>query len=941
LFGGVTLSLLIATALVLVTAAPVGAGTTGKIAGRVVDGQTGDPLPGVNVIVEGTTMGAATDLEGYFTILQVPPGVYRVTASMVGYKTVTQVDVLVRVDLTTTVNFSLEPTVVMGEAVSVVAERPLVISDLTSSSNRLSTEEIEDIPTVTSVTEAVAIMPGFVGEGEQIHARGGRAGEVVYMIDGVPVNDPQYNTEIIDVNKYAISEVEVITGGYNAEYGNVQSGVVNIVTRSGGPNYSGRVAYFTDDFGSGRFVSDQDPMKPRAFFKPIGSGLRKYSFNTDRWETNLGGPEPIANKVLPALGIDALKGRVNFFLSGTAAMTDGYLPNEDQSRKDLEYHPREAVVGGKTVFLDPVETRRHPFLQRFLGFDWGGRFRNDLNYNGSLNIRLSPVHKLSFSYVGSQFWRDSYTHIYKFVPDHTTQTEGRNYNTVLTWTHNLSPKTFYTLRLSKFRNWRWQYPGMRNGIPYEPGRMNLLEGDGLFNFFDVDDPNDPRSGFYESGWLGRRTWATHTSTTYTLKLDILSQVHRNHELKGGIEWRNFDLHQEQIDNGGSKVPSRLTNPPDEGRWPDAGALRDFYDRNSNGWAIYLQDKIEYQSLIVNAGLRFELFDPGSQVFEIPEAFQTEETERKPVNDKMYLSPRLGISHPITERSMLYFFYGRFLQMPTLRELYRRQNRFRVFQNQLNLFGNPDLEAEETISYEVGFDHQLFEDLKIGITGFFKDVRNQINSEVFGPTAAPFRKLVNRDFGSDRGFEFDLRKRYKNFFSANINYTLSWATTRASTFPRGVTGLGAQTFPNIKEVPADWDQRHTINANIYIEVPAGRGLKIGPVQLSRWGLNVLWRYGSGQPFTPSEDVDPTATTNSRRLPYFSLLDIRFRKDIPVTGDVLANFYIDVYNVLNRRNVFSVNTARECLCPEGNGTPVDLNPQRLGAPRQILVGLGVRF
>lgn len=166
------------------------AGTTGKIAGRVVDAATGEPLPGVNVSVQGTTLGAATDLDGYYTILRVPPGTYSVVASMIGYKEVVQTNVVVSVDLTTTVNFQMEATVVTGETVTVVAERPLVIKDLTSSSIKVASQEIEDIPGVLSVTDAVELMPGVIGEGEEIHVRGGRSGEVVYYIDGIAVNDP-------------------------------------------------------------------------------------------------------------------------------------------------------------------------------------------------------------------------------------------------------------------------------------------------------------------------------------------------------------------------------------------------------------------------------------------------------------------------------------------------------------------------------------------------------------------------------------------------------------------------------------------------------------------------------------------------------------------------------------------------------------------------------
>jgi outer membrane receptor protein involved in Fe transport len=965
-------------------------GTTGKIAGRVVDAQNRDPLPGANVVVEGTTLGAATDANGYFTILQVPPGTYNVVAKMIGYKEVKTTGVVVRIDLTSKVDFSLEATVIAGEAVTVVAERPLVLPDLTSSSTKIDAKEIEDIPNVTTVTDALQLMPGVVGEGEDLHVRGGRAGEVLYMVDGIVINDPLFNSEVVTVNKYSVEEVELLTGGYNAEYGNAQSGIVNLVTRSGGANYSGRIAYFSDHLlGSGRFPSDvldvDNPLEvsSRAYYLGEGDGIRSNSLNTDRWEFSLGGPEPVTSRILPVLGFNGLKDKIQFYVAGTAETSDGYLPNEDQGAELNNF--REEFDRTATVFeageapevriVGPSRKIKHPFLQEFLGIDWGGRFTNNLSYSGRLSYRLTDNINTSLSYVGSQFWQDSYRHTYKWQPDHTQQTESRNYSLVLNWNHTMSPKTFYQAKLGVLKNFRLTYPGLRNGIRLTPEFMNNRIGDGddvqyddaeleaIDSADEIAGRRDPRSGFWKEGLNGASTWANHTTLTYTAKVDFTSQVNRNNELKAGVELNYYDLHQEQIDFGGNKVPARRITPPDDGPFITSGALRDFYDRFPLTGSAYVQDKIEFQSLIVNVGLRYDRFDPGAQVSEVGEAFVTGETENQPVNAKDYVSPRLGLSHPITERSRLYFFYGRFVQIPTLRELYRRQNRFRIFQNQLNTFGNPDLEAEETVSYEVGFDHQLTDDIKIGVTGFYKDIRNQINLETFGPVADPFQKLVNRDFGQDRGFEFDLIKRFSHYTAANINYTLMWATTRSSTFNRGIGTQGVRSFPQLQEVPSNWDQRHTINANIQFEIPAGRGFRVLGANIDRASLNVYWRYGSGQPFTIHEDADPTATENSARLPYFSVVDLRFRKDFKLVSDTFASFYLDIFNLFNRRNVVELFNDEQHRCiectltdpatgqnvvktfengnPEGNGNSIDLSPLQLSPPRQILLGFGFRF
>ncbi len=982
-------------------------GETGKIAGRVVDAQTGDPLPGANIIIEGTTIGASSDLNGYYTILKVRPGTYTIVASVIGYKRILTTNVRVSADRTTTVNFNLEITTIEGEAVTIVAERPLVIKDMTSSSTRVTAEEIEDLPNVSTVTDAITLMPGIVGEGEEIHARGGRTGEVVYLVDGMSVNDVLFNSEVISIGKYAVQEIELLTGGFQAEYGNTQSGVVNIITRGGGPKISGRIAHFTDHvIGSGRFPSDilsglsaedQLDVLSTDYFTGTGPGIRSNSFNSDRTEFNLGGPEPITNSILPALGFTGLQGKVNFFISGTASMTDGYLPNEDQGAKlttfdeiftfeeGLVEEPGEFNVN--TTFANPRQVD-HPFQQNFLGIDWGGRFRNDLTYSARLSYRVNNQINTILSFNGSQFWRDSYNHnAWKWHQERTNQTEGRSSNTVFSWNHTLSPSSFYQVKIGLFDNFRVTYPGIRNGIRLLPDAMNNREGDGLTANYgtgnssnpnelaDPDDPNsddprnsdtaderlgrfDPRTGFLDVGY--GNDWSQHDTRKYSLKVDYLTQLNRHNEVKIGFNWEYSELQQQQINDASNKITARYITPPDDGPYITSGSLRDFYTRYPNTGAAYIQDKIEFESLIANIGFRFDRFDPGAQVFEIGEAFRTEDSEREPVNPKNYFSPRLGLSHPITDRSRLYFFYGRFIQIPTLSELYRRQNFFRVFQNQLNTFGNPDLEAEETISYEIGFDHQLTDDLKIGVTGFYKDIRNQINTEIFGPVAAPYRILVNKDYGQDRGFEFDLVKRFSNYYSANLNYTLMWATSRANTVR---TSFTVDAFTNLNEVNSDWDQRHTINANIRLELPAGQGIDLFGTTIDRASLTLFWRYGSGQPFTVDSDVENNRIRNAERLPYFSELDFRFRKDFKLMSDIFATFYLDVNNLFNRRNVLFLRGDADHNCivceiedpitevveirtfpngnTEGDGTPEDLQPDQLGPPRQILFGFGLRF
>ena len=269
-------------------------GTTGKIAGKVINASTGEPLFAVNVIVEGTTLGAATDMQGNYVILNVPPGVYTVRASAVGFKTVRVTNVRVSVDQTTRVDFKLEEAAIeLGEEVVVVAERPLVQRDLTSTSSKVSSDIIAKLP-VENFTDIINLQAGVV-EG---HFRGGRIGEVAYMIDGIPVNDVFSNTYAIQVENHAIQEMEIVTGTFNAEYGQAMSGVVNIVTKEGGERYTGSFSVYTGDYVS----SNRDLFMNIERVNPTDI----YNF-----QGTLGGP--------------VFKNKVNFFLSWRYYKNDGWI----------------------------------------------------------------------------------------------------------------------------------------------------------------------------------------------------------------------------------------------------------------------------------------------------------------------------------------------------------------------------------------------------------------------------------------------------------------------------------------------------------------------------------------------------------------------------------------------------------------------------------------
>jgi len=250
------------------------AATVGTISGRVVDDAAGIPLPGVNVLVRGLGIGGVTDFEGDFYIENVPVGIHTLEIRMIGYAPLVIEDVRVIMNQTTPVNARLQEEIIQGQEVTVTAERPMVEKDVTVKKMVRTTEEIQNLP-ARDMTEMLTLqsgiiqiksaeygIPGFEDRGiEQIHVRGGRAGEIGYTIDGMYIENPIYGGigKGTRLNKYAVQELEVQTGVFSAEYGDAMSSIVNNITLTGSEEYHGNFTFETSNLGP--LSAEQDRLR--------------------------------------------------------------------------------------------------------------------------------------------------------------------------------------------------------------------------------------------------------------------------------------------------------------------------------------------------------------------------------------------------------------------------------------------------------------------------------------------------------------------------------------------------------------------------------------------------------------------------------------------------------------------------------------------------------
>jgi outer membrane receptor protein involved in Fe transport len=943
------------------------AGVTGKIAGTVVEQNTGEPLPGVNVVIDGTQLGASTDTDGFFAILNIPPDVYTVTISYIGYNNVQVTDVKVSVDLTTTINIELTPTTLeLSETISVVAERPLIRKDEISTRHYVDSEEFNIRP-VDSFQEVARQQAGVVGN----HFRGGRVNEVTIMVDGIKIKDPSaiYSGNLggftSDVPEFGIQEMEVTLGGFSAEYGNVQSGMLNLALAEGRDKYSGRFRFTTNSFLDNTNVD-------RNSFHYLGTAdtlnwSNKNTLLQNIYEINLNGPEPITMHLLPAIGV---KIPGSMLLSLSAEVDDrqrGWYINQEgfdvsfQGKLTYRITPQHKLaIGGLwsdnewdqfyypaskygPAPLYPVNDFRSiagssDTLEHIIYVNDPSQFRNSQG-----NVRAESG---SWSGQPYNFVKTFYSAgMQEYLWDYRQNSD----NIYMIWTHTLSSKTYYEVRLNSFYT---NYHYATRDIDDRDGDGNTDE-DLIWAPEDIDPTPGPRPIYREredNYWWVRGDdpgYRDQSSWTYSIKTDLVSQISRNHLLKGGFElyWNRTEVENISWTLG-------------------YGIFRkDIWDLENLDFAAYIQDKLEFAGIIALVGLRLDVFNPnGSETVYYPENYADPFSEydedglpilknpQKP-EQTIQWSPRIGISHPITERNLLHFAYGHYFQRPDGYFLYRN-HQFLSLTKVGNYIGSPAILPEKTVSYEIGVEHLFTDDLKFTVTGYYKDINNLMNWQKYVARTLQNIELnvyTNADYGNIKGLEFTLRQRPGRFWGGSLNYTYSVAKGRSSSYTGGSGSFTSARHMNI----LDFDQTHTFNANIVLRTPTQFGTAWGSFHpFADWTASFQIAYGSGLPYSSFG----TGLTNDQRKPSTSSVDFKLIRTILI-NDFGIDLFLDVFNLFNTDNVnFIGNTQYYDLgdatdpSVQGDASVVRRSgitnafirsPQAFSIGRQIRVGAAVRF
>ena len=794
-----------------------------------------------------------------------PPGVYTVRCSYLGYQTQDVTSVRVTPDYTSSITFELTATTLTTQPVEVLAERPFIQKDVTQSVKFMTTEEILNRP-IRGYQEAVATQAGVVNTGAKdnpLNIRGGRANEIAYLVDGFVQQDPLFKIANTQISNNAIAEIVSITGGYNAEYGRANSGIVNVITKDGGERYSGIAEVVTDGLTG-------------------GLGGTRYGYNL--FDFSLSGP------VIPTV-----KG-LRFFASTSIRRFDDYRPS----------------AGGVTLFDTTSNTFRRS--ARLPHNDQKGetiqaKITWDMIKNVSLNV----------SYLGSKDLYNEFAmddgrqfigQFFKHDLSHADRRRDRNNSIAGKITGVINPRTFFTVEANYYQVSRRIGDASLFSLSTDSAATRYSQ----FGFDEVRNSSFRTDEFDLLVLPGSSPLRLlDRKSSYTgIKSTIASQISSHHEIKAGIEWQFHSI--DYYNNG---LP-----------WSANARINQFHKEPQLG-AGFIQDKVEYESLTINGGLRWDYLNANTKTYQDP---------KNPVSSPKIgnktdsqLSPRLGVGFPISDKTLFHLSYGRFFQPPDLFDLYIGDARLRqiAVQGTPGILGNPNLKSEKTTAYEVGFTREITPDMGIDITAYFKDTANLINvTPVFG---SPGTDVINRlalksnaDFGTTKGIDIKFERRRANYIAGSLAYTLGYATGTGSVADDSYDQIFFALGPNPSDVhlpkvsePLSFDQRHTIVADIDIRADNLRG-KASWLRrsLANTGANIQFSAGSGLPYTPTNVFPsinanqaqgrPSGRPNSARLPWQLQVDLKANRAFRF-GHTSFNLYLLVLNLTNRQNVLAVYSA----------------------------------
>jgi len=900
--------------LYLVICAPLLSGTTGKIKGSIIDSNSRNPIIGCTIYLESTQYGTATDSDGNYHILNINPGVYNLHAQMMGYDKYIIEGIEVNIDLTTTINIELNASMLELSSVIVKATPKLINKNLTSTTAIITHESISRLP-VNEVSEILNLQAGFVDG----HLRGGRSSEVAYWVDGMPMTDGYDGSTVIDINKDAIREMQLISGSFNAEYGQAMSGIVNITTNEGSNEFGGSTGIYFGDYYSKHSdlfynIDNVDFINSTRNFSSSMHGSfikdKLFYFFSGRYIYYQGVYEGqrIYNPYSYGVELENLDTQEKYWHVLGSNIDDDIYVNEIQCGGPLECGDNTDDELG--LLLDS-HANKSLGDNKFVPMDW-----NRKKY-GQLNLIYKPTNNLKFklSYFIDDVIFQDYDRYYKLNPDGNLTKHRIGKTNMLQINNTINSNSFVSIG---FINYEKTYEHF------------AFDDDSDYVHSDLNSQNTPSYSF-STGGINQNIFNRETISN-TIKLDYTNQVNNSHQLKMGLEYKEHSIFYKDIqlqyfvENGFNPIyNSPFVIPIIDDK---SSANTSIYSFEPNEGSAYFQDKIELDEMIINVGLRYDYFNPNGLLLSDPtdpfiynpikpehiydcsipdgncgdnEPLQTYEDRLeywyKSTTTKSMISPRFGASFPISDQGVIHFSYGHFFQIPKFELLYYNAdiNLDRGGTGNIGVIGNPDLKPEKTISYEIGMQYKLDSHSAMNMTLYFRDIRDLTGTRsdvIYTFNGATYFQYSNSDFAYIKGLIISYKKSFDNGLSATFDYTFQDAKGTASDPFDAYYASENNQYEEIHLIPLNWDQTHTINATLYYDT-------------KKYNIGLICKLGSGQPYTPLQNSNfSSLSKNSRTKPMTVNIDLKSSFKIIKNSNMMLYFNIfNLFDHLNHLQVYS--------------------------------------
>lgn len=916
---------------------------TGSVQGKITDAESGEALAGATVFVIGTYKGGYSDQQGNFRIDGLKAGDYAMKFSFIGYSEKIYSAITITAGTPQTLNVQLTSSITTLGEVEIVGER-LIDLESGQSSSKIGEDELAEI-SVKNIQEVVAMQAGVSENPDGVQIRGGRVYETEYLVDGINAQDPLAGTGFgVDVNANAVKNVEVITGGSDAEFGNGSSGVILTQIKEGGKAFQVNGSYSRDNLG---FNTNQGP-----------------SWNTDEASLSISGP------IIPK--------KLTFFASGSMYLSDNFFgPTASQLRSSLFTNDS---------LWAPRQDNRWSNTLKLAWFIRPG-LKLTLTNQKSLNINQSTR---SLQIIGN----DAVVRP-GFQFSHSLNLDNAN-----TYTHN-SNLTVANLRGILGDQWSFDltmgrlFTNLRadaNGRPFREETVDQIYDPAsiVTNPVSVFNPTSdavfvfPGPGLFNNGGIAT-LWHDHYAEEYTFKTKFtFESKDKVHYMSMGIEHKEQEYQWIDVTRPWVGAPIRinenLTTPS-----TSLGRSSDFWKVNPTTGGLFFSDEIQYKGIIAVLGLRMNYWAPGKfadEAVEDPIAPVLDQTRIDYQEQtfglvgkrwKARLLPRLRVSFPITENNVLYFNYSHAMRLPHPRFVYAGLDPVYQDRSFLSNLGNPNINPEVTVSYEVGLKTQLTKDLALTATAFYNDKFDYIVSrrvEVKDPTGRFVEKtfFINQDYARIRGLELGLTRKIGKSFTGTLSGSYQIATGKSNTAAESALQIRDQGFVNTtKEQFLAWDRPYDLKL-LLIFTPDS-SVYFRNVPLRGFRVTMSSTFKSGLRYTPQQLI--RINENSGRPEYEPILDQPFANvgapwfwtNLIVSRDFFLgkgrklSLNVELENLTNYQSSAIVNGVTGRAWQEGDDLPLSFrdprypdpqdngippnNPARYLTPRHILFGAQFAF